>query len=278
MQAIATRSTQRKHGEQARARAIVRFNGLLFHSLAAASFLETAVPLHVNRLKHVFAARPEVVLWLEQVWWPQRAAHGRRLRDYLEATWPEFDWSAAYQEFHESYRPRSGLEGRGADTALEALGLCVTATQAAVFYRALANCADEPALRALARHAARDHGGCFEYFSALFERCKRDERVGLVTSWRTVHAVCRSARNFDARTAFEPLGRHWAGAPTVPDLGYGEFCSRMAALIQRHAALGRIECLLFRPWLENERSAPAPQLPDRHADRRLRLAPQAVAA
>ena len=278
MQATATRTAQRARREQARTRAIVRFNGLLFHSLAAASFLETAVPLHVNRLNQVFAARPDVVLWLEQVWWPQRAEHGRRLRDYLEATWPEFDWKAAYQEFYESYRPRSGLEGRDAGNALEALGLCVTAAQAAVFYRALANCADEPALRALARQAARDHGGCFDYFSTLFERCKRDERVGLVTSWRTVRAACRSARDFDASAAFEPLGRHWGGAPTVPELGYGEFRARMMALIQRHAALGRIERLLFRPWLESERGAPAPQLPEKHAERRLLLAPRPAAA
>jgi len=278
MQATATRTVQRKQGQQARARAIVRFNGLLFHSLAAASFLEMAVPLHVNRLNQVFAARPDVVLWLEQVWWPQRAEHGRRLRDYLEATWPEFDWKAAYQEFYESYRPRSGLEGRGAGTALEALGLCVTAAQAAVFYRALANCADEPALRALARQAACDHGGCFDYFSALFERCKRDQQVGLVASWRTVRAACRSARDFDASAAFEPLGRHWGGAPTVPELGYGEFRARMVALIQRHAALGRIERLLFRPWLESEHSVPAPQLPEKRPERRLLLAPRPAAA
>ena len=278
MQATATRTARRERSEQARARAIVRFNGVLFHSLAAASFLETAVPLHVNRFKQVFAGRPDVVLWLEQVWWPQRAEHGRRLRDYLEATWPEFHWSAAYQEFHDSYRPRSGLEGRGAGAALEALGLCVTAAQAAVFYRALAKCADEPALRALARQAACDHGGCFDYFSALFERCKRDERVGLVTGWRTVRAACRSARDFDASAAFEPLGRHWGGAPTVPELGYGEFQARMVQLIQRHAALGRIERLLFRPWLERARSAPAPQLAERRPERRLLLAPRLVAA
>lgn len=277
MQATATRTAQRKPGEQARMRAIVRFNGLLFHSLAAASFLETAVPLHVNRLNAVFAARPDVVLWLEQVWWPQRAEHGRRLRDYLEATWPEFQWKSAYQEFYESYRPRSGLEGGRAGAALEALGLCVTAAQAGVFYRALANCADEPALRALARQAACDHGGCFDYFAALFERCKRDERVGLVTSWRTVRAACRSARDFDASAAFAPLGRHWAGAPTVPELGYGDFRSRMVPLIQRHAALGRLERLLFRPWLERERSTPAPQLPETRAERRVVLAPQPVA-
>lgn len=278
MQATTNRTAQRQHGQQKRARAIVRFNGLLFHSLAAASFLETAVPLHVNRLNQVFAARPDVGLWLEQVWWPRRAEHGRRLRDYLEATWPEFDWNAAYQEFHESYRPHSGLEGRGAGAALEALGLCVTAAQAAVFYRALAHCADEPALRALARQAACDHSGCFDYFSALFKHCKRDERVGLVTSWRTVRAVCRSARDLDARMAFESLGRHWTGAPTVPELGYGEFRARMVPLIQRHAALGRIERLLFRPWLESERGAPAPQQPEKRPERRLMFTPQPVAA
>ena len=278
MQTNAIRTAQRERSTQARMRTIVRFNGLMFHSLAAASFLETVVPLQVNRLNQVFASRPDVGLWMEQVWWPQRAEHGRRLRDYLEATWPEFDWSAAYQEFYESYRPRSGLECRSAGAALEALGLCVTAAQAAVFYRALAGVADEPALRALARQAACNHAGCFDYFRALFERCKRDERVGLVARWRAVRAACRSARDFDARAAFEPLGCHWRGAPTVPALGYGEFRARMAPLIERHAALGRIERLLFRPWLERERITPAPQLPEARPERRPLLAPQPMGA
>ncbi|MGH8635444.1 MAG: hypothetical protein ACRET7_15100 [Burkholderiales bacterium] len=278
MQATAIKTAQRQKSEQARARAIVRFNGLLFHSLAAASFLETAVPLHVNRLNPVFATRPDVVLWLEQVWRPQRAEHGRWLRDYLEATWPEFDWSAAYQAFCECYRPRSGLEGQGAGAALEALGLCVTAAQSAVFYRALARCADEPALRMLARQAACNHAGSFDFFRAVFERCKRDGRVGLVASWRAVRAACRSARDHDARAAFEPLGRHWGGAPTLPALSYGDFRARMAPLIERHAALGNIERLLFRPWLERERIVPAPQLPEGRPERRSLLAPQPVAA
>ena len=91
MQATVTIRNQRGQGERARARAIVRFNGLMFHSLAAASFLETAVPLYVNRLTHVFAGHPDVGHWLEHVWWPQKAEHGRLLREYVEATWPEFD-------------------------------------------------------------------------------------------------------------------------------------------------------------------------------------------
>ncbi|HEX9685580.1 MAG TPA: hypothetical protein VGA25_07000 [Burkholderiales bacterium] len=278
MQAIATKTAQREKGEQARARAIVRFNGLLFYSLAAASFLETAVPLHANRLGQVLATRPEVGLWLEQAWWPRRAELGRRLREFIETTWPEFDWSAAYQEFYEGYRRGPAPAGRGTSAALEALDLCVTSTQAAVFYRALARGADEPALRALARQAAQVHGGGFDYSSALFERCERYERVGLVTAWRAVHAICRSARDFDARAAFEPLGRHWKGAPTVPELGYGEFRARMATLIERHAALGRTERLLFRPWLERERPVAEPQLLEKRLERRQPFSPQPVAA
>jgi len=112
-------TTRRERSEQARARAIIRFNGLLFHSLAAASFLEAAVPADATRLGDVVAARPEVGHWLEQVGWPRRAMRGRRLRAYVEATWPEFDWSAAYQDYLECRRPR---KERGMGIALGALG------------------------------------------------------------------------------------------------------------------------------------------------------------
>lgn len=277
MQATAATTTQRESSERARARAIVRFNGLMFFNLAAASFLETAVPLHVNRLNLAFAAHPEFGLWMEQVWWPQRAERGRRLRQYIESTWPEFDWNAAYHEFYQTYRPQSGLEGRRAGVALEALGLCATAAQAAVFYRALASCADEPTLRALARQAAIDYADYFKYFREVFERRRQCERVGLAAGWSAILAVCRSARDLDVATAFEPLGQHWNGPRTIPGLGYGEFRARMAPIIERHAALGRIELLLFRPWLKHEGATPAPLAVERRPEPRLSLSPMAVA-
>jgi hypothetical protein len=217
------------------------------------------VPLQVERLNLVFAGHPDVRLWLEQVWWPQRAGHARLLREYVETTWPEFDWNAAYEAFYQAYRLRPGLDSRRGGIALEALGLCVMAAQAAVFYRGLANSADEPALRALARAAACDHATYFEHFRALFERWQRRDRIGLAAGWRALQAACRSARDLDVAAAFAPLGTHWNGAPTVPGLAYGEFRLRTASLIRRHAGLGRIERLLFRPWLEPAGAAPVPQ-------------------
>lgn len=278
MKAAAKTATQREQSEQARMRALVRFNGSMFHSLATASFLETAVPQHVDRLAQVFDADPDARLWLEQVWWPRRAELGRQLRAYVEATWPEFDWKAAYHEFHEGYHPLSGLEGRRARVAREALGLCVTEAQVALFYRALANSADEPKLRVLARGAACDHAEYFDFFRAYFERRKRIERVGFAATLRTVSAACRSARDYDVAAAFQALGRNWAGDAIVPGLGYPEFRQRMAELLQRRAVLGPIERLLFRPWLERAGAVMAPQSHARRQDRWLPLATQPVAA
>jgi len=276
MQMTATMTTQRAQNEYARARALVRFNALAFNSLAVASFLETAVPGHVNRLTQVFGSHPDVGLWLEQVWWPQRAELGRQLREYIEATWPEFDWNAAYQEYRESHRPRSGLASEYGSLALEALGMCVMAAQAALFYRALANSADEPALRELARGAACDHAGFFDYFRALFERFKQTGRVGFAAIWRTVIAVSRCARDHDVAAAIQTLARNWKCAAIVPDLDYSEYRERTARLIQRHARLGPVERWLFRPWLERSRPVPAPQLVCVRPDRRPRLVPQSA--
>lgn len=259
MEATAISRGQRERSACTRARAIIRFNGLLFHGLAAASFLESAAPLYANRAMRAFARHPDVGLWLEQVWQPQRAERGRQLRGYIEAMWSEFDWSAAYGEFHETCRPRFERAAPPPSLALEALRLCATEVQAAVFYRALANGADEPVLRELAQEAALEHAAHFQYFRSVFERCERRERIGLVATCRTVIECSRTARRRDVAEAFQPLAQHWYGNQPVPELGYGEFVERMVQLVRRHAALGRFERWLFRPWLKREGGAPAAQ-------------------
>jgi hypothetical protein len=267
MQTTTTTTAQRAQGGLARARAIVRFNGLMFHGLAAASFLESAAALHARSLDPVLAAQPDARLWLEQVWLPQRSELGRRLREYVGATWPEFDWEAAFAEFHRLCQLRAGVgRGRGG-VALEILSRCVAEAQAAVFYRALANAADEPSLRGLMREAASAHAAYFDYFRGAFERSLRRERAGVAATWRTLVASCRSAREFHVRAAFEPLAQNWNGPRTVPELDYGDFVARMVQLVRRHAALGRVELLLFRPWLSPERPVPAalPAAPARPA-------------
>lgn len=240
---------QQQH--QARTRAMVRFNGVMFYGVAAASFLEAAASLHANRLAHVLAGCPELGRWLEQVWYPERAGHGRALRDYLAAIWPEFDWDDAYQEFYDAYRPRYGYDTRRRAAALELLGLCANETQAAVFYRGLAHGADDPALRELAYRAGQDHVRYFDCFRQWFECCRRRERVGFGTTWRVLLQCSRAARDREVALAFQTLDRHWSAQKAFTELGYGEFLRRMGTVIRHHAALGAVERLLFRSWLRS---------------------------
>jgi len=240
---------QRKPDESARRRAMVRLNGMMFYSAAIASFLESTAPLDTARLTRLSEGHPDVRLWLDRVWLPGRADHGRLLRDYIETTWPEFEWSSAYQEFRDSYGLRTAARVGPPGLALEFFARCVTETSLAVFYRTLAKCADEPSLRALAAEAARDHSAYFNFFRSLFDRFGGRKRASFAATCRAMLTSCRFAREVDVAAAYQPLARHWHGGWVFPELSYAEFLARLARLIKRHGALGPVERLMFRPWL-----------------------------
>lgn len=249
MQTATNMIHSRQPAEGSRVRALIRFNSLMFHGVTAASLLETAAPLYAERLLRIAAFDPDMAVWVDTVWRQRRDACGRELRAYVEATWPEFDWSAAYEEFCDEYRQRPGRALAYANPALEAVARCTVESQAAVFYRAVANSADDPALRRLAGSAAGDHADCFERFRSYYERLARSRRAGFTATCRTVRETMRAVRDVDVAAAFQPLAANWYGTPTVTGLAYHDFLKRMAQLIRRHAELGCLERLLFSPWL-----------------------------
>jgi hypothetical protein len=253
MHATANITQARPSLDNNRARTLVRFNPLLFHALAAASFLEASAPRHASRLAAAVAAEPDAADWVENVWGPQREARSRELRAYIEATWPEFDWSGAYEDFCSAYGQRPGRAAGLRSPGLAGLECCAVESLAAAFYRAIAHCADDPALRELAAAAAGDHVHCFEFFRPRVGRRAGTGRVGFIAACRAVLETSRAARDIDVAIAFFALGAHWYGTPTVSQLGYQDFLGRMARLISRHASLGRVGQLLFHPWFRRSR-------------------------
>jgi hypothetical protein len=255
MQTVMNVTHVRESRENSRLRALIRFNALLFHGVATASFLEAAAPIGAGRVARAVMEAPDAAHWADNVWRPQRSARGQALRTYIDAVWPEFDWAAAYDDFCKLYAQRPGYAAGQTNPALEMLACCVLESQAALFYRAIAAGADDPVLRELARAAAREHCACFEVFKGLFEHGAGRQAVGFVASCRVVLASSCAARDIDVAAAFRSLAAHWYGTPTVTGLGYQEFLSRMARLIQKHAGLGCFERLLFSPWLKRARPA-----------------------
>jgi hypothetical protein len=250
------------HREQSSTQQVMtRHNGLVFYGLSAASFLETAIPLHANALLDVFGAEPEVQRWIEQHWWPVKCAHARETRAYVEATWPEFDWSSAYGEFYEAYRAQVCLAGDPRGPAHEALVRSVAAAQATAFYRCLGSAVDDAGLRRLLCRMSADESAHFACFRRLFARLDRDNRLGLLTTYRTIVTCATRARDVDVQLAFSRLNApHWYGGVPFTELDYRDFVLRMGKIVRRHLPLGAAQRLLFRPWWQARRLRP-PSLP-----------------
>lgn len=247
------------HREQSSTQQVMtRHNGLIFYGLAAASFLETAIPLHASALLNVFAADPEVQRWIEQSWWPVKSAHARETRAYVEATWPEFDWSSAYGEFYEAYRPLVCVERDGRSRTREALIRSVGAAQATAFYRCLGSATDDAGLRQLLYRMSADEAAHFSCFRRLFARLDQNNPLGLLATYRTIVTCATRARDVDVQLAFSRLGpAHWYGGAPFPELGYRDFVMRMGEVVRRHITLGAAQRLLFRPWWQARRLRPA---------------------
>jgi hypothetical protein len=240
---------QRRPDGDARRRAMVRLNGMMFYCTGIASFVESTAPLDTGRLTRMAEEQEGVRAWLEDVWLPGRAVHGRRFRAYMEVTWPEFEWESAFQDFREAYGLRVATRVTPPGRALEFVARCVTETTLAVFYRTLARSTDDPELRELTGAAERDHAAYFSCFRSCYERAGGRRRAGFTTACRTAIASCRSAREVDVAAAFQPLARHWQGGWVFPELSYPEFLERLARMLKRQARLGPLERLLFSPWL-----------------------------
>jgi hypothetical protein len=268
-----TESAPVRYAAASTPKVMTRHNGLMFYGLAAASFLETAIPLHANGLLQVFAGDPEIERWIECCWWPTKCEHARNKRAYIEATWPEFDWSAAYGEFYDAYRPLAAAQRPPCGPAREALARSATAAQASAFYRCLGTAADDNELRGMLYRMASDESQHFACFRRLFARLNRGDRLGLLTTYRTIVMCATRARDVDVQLAFTHLGsKHWYGETPFAQLEYREFVLRMGEVVRRHLPLGVAQRVLFRPWWQARALRPAP-VPARRPASRSRVVP-----
>ncbi|HEV7392323.1 MAG TPA: hypothetical protein VGO08_11810, partial [Burkholderiales bacterium] len=117
---------------------LVRANGPLFYSVATASLLEALAPLYADRMRQLFRKDEEFSAWMDKEWLPRKAARAAALRQYVEKTWPELDWAAAYEQCRCTVESDGGMGPLKPTAAHEALAHCVAATQSGVFYRSVA--------------------------------------------------------------------------------------------------------------------------------------------
>lgn len=190
--------------------ALIRDDELLFYMLASASFVEILSDRYSHNLIEHFSDDAAVVSWLEQHWQREEMQHGRALKAYVQAVWPEFDWERAHQDFIVEYGALCTTQQLEPGRALEMVARCVVETGTATFYRALHAYAKEPVLLALLANIQADETNHYLHFRDFFDAYNVKAQY---RAWPVIKAIWRRVteiRSEDSYIAFKHVycGRH----------------------------------------------------------------------
>jgi hypothetical protein len=231
-----------------------RFDAIAFYSLASASFLESTTPIYVENMQVIFANDDETRAWLATTWQADEQHHGQLLREFIERTWPEFDYEASYSRFLSAYVPRCDASLLRANAGLEALSRCVTETYAAMYYRMLAAHTNDAELKALLTQLSRDEVHHFQYFRKAHERNQARERSSLRSRVGVIIERSKLAADEDAGIGFRYLNEGWSGEPPFTPLDYETFWQSAARVFQRHYPFAESERMLLAPFKGESRA------------------------
>jgi hypothetical protein len=232
---------------------LVRANSTLFYSVAAASLLEAVAPVYAQRLVHFLRSDPPLHDWVVNRWLPQKAARAKALQEYVQQTWPEFDWWSAYEQYRACVEGEGGLGPRRPTLARELLARCIAASQCGVFYGCLARWADDRRLREMARGMAHEEALSFRRFRAAHDRRARAERLGFGSAWQTALACVRTSRDTHLPLVYRAIDAQCSAHMPFPVLRHGEFVKRMRSVIERFCEFGAAERVLFNSWKKRRR-------------------------
>lgn len=150
--------------------------------------------------------------WLREVWEPDEVLHGRALRAYVRAAWPDFDWDAAYAPYLAEYRV---AEGRlGPTKALEMAARCALEANVNCFYRAVSKIAGEPVLSRLFDALSGDEVRHYKEFHARFLSYRETEPPSRLRLLAKLVSRAKEADDRDAGIAFRHIWR--ARNPGLP--------------------------------------------------------------
>jgi len=228
-------------------RARVREDETLFFLLATSSFVEIASQVYTANLAHYYTGDDGMLAWLRSQWEQEELQHGRALRAYVQAVWPEFDWEAGNASFYREYSARCTLAEFEPTRGLELAARCVVETGTATYYRAIHDYTDEPVLKTITGHIKSDEVRHYSYFWHFFEAYRVRESL---SRWRVLRAVARrvvEAFDDDGLIAF----RH-AFCARYPDRTferrhYDAFQADLKRIMRRHFPVEMAVKMLLKP-------------------------------
>jgi hypothetical protein len=225
----------------------VRDDETLFFLLVTSSFVEAASNLYTQNLIEYYAGDHEVADWLAGHWEQEELQHGRALRAYIGAVWPQFDWDRGSAAFFEEYSLMCTLDEFEPTRGLEMAARCVVETGTSSLYRAVHDYTSEPLLKDLMSRIKSDEIRHFSHFYQYFRKYSAAEVVGRLNVIRAIVKRIAEAKKEDSLVAY----KHAFGArfPEVPfDAGhYRDYSRKLEAIMKQHFPFEMSIKMLLRP-------------------------------
>ena len=219
----------------------------LFFLLTTASLIETTSHLYTSNLIEYCADEPELVRWLKERWEPEELAHGRALRAYVAAVWPEFDWEQANAAFFADYSQRCKVEALQSTRGLEMIARCVVAMGTSTMYGMIHDYARDPILRQVAAHLRSDEARHFSYFHTFFREFEKREGNGRLNVLKTMFRRLVAISDSDAYTAFRHVFKVRFPDRPFSDAHYFRFNEQMRQMLRAHYSYTMATRLLLKP-------------------------------
>lgn len=224
-----------------------RNDAFSFYSMTVISYLESAVPNYVENLDVIFKDNPVLVDWLDNVWLHEESEHGLMAKQFVEETWPEYQWQKGYDQFLIEYGPRCAHEELRPSPGLEALARCVTETQATMSYRCLISYSSDPKLRELMKKMSTDEVRHYREFRKTFDAYNETENNSFITKARTIIGRSELVKDEDLLMAFRPTNHNWIGELPFDHWDYDHYMSELGRITKQHLPVAEAQKMLFKP-------------------------------
>jgi hypothetical protein len=215
--------------------------------LCAASFVESGSELYSRNLVEFFEGEEPISTWLRDEWEVEEMQHGRALKAYLGAVWPEFDWDAAFSGFFDEYSKTCSQDQFEETRALELVARCVIETGTSTLYRTISEYSQEAVLAEIATHIYTDEVHHYKNFFGYFRQYNQDEQFGRLAVFGALMRRVLEVRNEDEEIAM----RHVLAALYPERSRDPAFCAerirRASALVARDLPIDMSMKMLLRP-------------------------------
>ena len=221
----------------------------LFFLLMSASFIETGSDTYASNLAEHYSAWPEIAVWLKAHWEAEELQHGRALRAYVEAVWPDFPWQQAYDSFFSEYSKLCTMEELYPDPRLEMVARCVVETGTTAYYHTLRDLSTEPVLSELLGNIRNDEVSHFKHFLKYFKELQDESPVGRARIAKALYGRLKELRESDSDVALRHVWAHKGSYFADSTTTFDGMAQRIYHLISSRLPADLAVRMLLKPML-----------------------------